>query len=102
MKFFIIFYIFFSFFKPNNNLLSQNNQDDNYIKVLVNGLVCDFCARSIEKTFGKEDIVESVNVDLEKMLVTILIKENSDLDDSLIIKLINDSGYDVFEIYRVK
>jgi len=102
MKFFIIFYILFSFFKPNNNLLSQNNQDVNYIKVLVNGLVCDFCARSIEKTFGKEDIVESVNVDLEKMLVTILIKENSDLDDSLIIKLINDSGYDVSEIYRVK
>ena len=102
MKFFIIFYILFSFFKSNNNLLSQNNQDDNYIKVLVNGLVCDFCARSIEKSFGKEDIVESVNVDLEKMLVTILIKENSDLNDSLIIKLINDSGYDVSEIYRVK
>tara|TARA_B100000242_G_C42690692_1_gene323358 strand:- start:177 stop:485 length:309 start_codon:yes stop_codon:yes gene_type:complete len=102
MKFFIIFYILFNLFKPNYNLLSQNNQGDNYIKVLVNGLVCDFCARSIEKTFGKEDIVESVNVDLEKMLVTILIKENSDLDDSLIIKLINDSGYDVSEIYRVK
>ena len=102
MKFFVIIFILFSLFNPNNNILSQNNQDDNYIEVLVNGLVCDFCARSIEKTFGKEDIVESVNVDLEKMLVTILIKENSDLDDSLIIKLINDSGYDVFEIYRVK
>ena len=101
MRVFIIIFILLSF-KPNNSILSQNNQDENYIKVLVNGLVCDFCARSIEKTFEKEDIVESVNVDLEKMLVTIFIKEKAHLNDSLIIKLINNSGYDVSEIYRVK
>ena len=102
MKFFVIIFILFSLFNPNNNILSQNNQDDNYIEVLVNGRVCDFCARSIEKTFSKEDIVESVNVDLEKMLITIFLKGNGDLNDNIIIKLINDSGYDVSKIYRVK
>ena len=101
MRVFIIIFILLSF-KPNNSILSQNNQDENYIKVLVNGLVCDFCARSIEKTFEKEDIVESVNVDLEKMLITIFVKGNGDLNDDIVIKLINDSGYDVSKIYRVK
>ena len=102
MKFVLIIFILLGLFNPDNNTLSQNNQDDNYIEVLVNGLVCDFCARSIEKTFSKEDIVESVNVDLEKMLITIFVKGNGDLNDDIVIKLINDSGYDVSKIYRVK
>ena len=33
--------------------------------VNVNGMVCDFCARGIEKTFMKSANVKKVNVDLE-------------------------------------
>ena len=31
----------------------------------VNGMVCDFCARGIEKTFMKSANVKKVDVDLE-------------------------------------
>ena len=33
--------------------------------VNVNGMVCDFCARGIEKTFLKSAVVKKIDVDLE-------------------------------------
>lgn len=66
----------------------------------VNGLVCDFCARALEKTFGKKDEVENIDVDLDKKIVTINFKEGQNLDDETITKLITDSGYAVTGIRR--
>ena len=64
----------------------------------VNGLVCDFCARSLEKTIGKQDKVESIKIDLKDKLITINFYENQKLEENIITQLINDSGYTVREI----
>ena len=79
---------------------SDNKNDNNIVYVSVNGLVCDFCARSIEKMFEKKEAVSSIIVDLENMLITIFLKDNQKLDDKKIIELIKDSGYDVVEVKR--
>jgi len=65
------------------------------VYVDVNGLVCDFCARSLEKVFGKQEAVESIEVDLDKKIVTIHFNEGLSLDDETIRELITDSGYNV-------
>lgn len=70
------------------------------VTVDVNGLVCDFCARSIEKIFSKQAAVENVNVNLDDKIVTIGLKDGQELDDETITKLITDSGYDVEKISR--
>ena len=70
------------------------------MNVSVNGLVCDFCARSIEKLFNKEDSVKKVNIDLERMLITINLKQGRNLSNNIILELVMDSGYDVIEINR--
>ncbi len=84
------------------NIYSKNKleNESKKINVFVNGLVCDFCARSIEKIFKKDESVSNIEVNLEKMLITIYVNENKILNDKTIKKLINDSGYDVMEIYR--
>lgn len=64
----------------------------------VNGLVCDFCARALEKIFGKQDAVESIDVDLDTKVITIFFNEGQSLDDKTITELITDSGYNVREI----
>ena len=64
----------------------------------VNGLVCDFCARALEKVFGRQEAVESIHVDLDEKVITIHFNEGQKLDDETIIELIADSGYDVREI----
>ena len=101
MKFLRIFMILVLFnFVFNKGVKSKNKNDDNIVYVSVNGLVCDFCARSIEKMFEKKEAVSSIIVDLENMLITIFLKDNQKLDDKKIIELIKDSGYDVVEVKR--
>lgn len=64
----------------------------------VNGLVCDFCARALEKVFSKQEAVESINVDLDAKVVTINYVDGGSLDDETLTKLITDSGYNVVDI----
>ena len=64
----------------------------------VNGLVCDFCAQSLEKVFGKQEAVESIDVDLDEKVITIHFNEGQTLDDQTITKLITDSGFNVRKI----
>ena len=86
----------------NTKIYSQNKVDKEILYIYVNGLVCDFCARSIEKLFSKKDSVEDIKINLEKMLITIYLKQGKHLDDETISKLIVDSGYNVREIKRGK
>jgi len=86
----------------NIGVKSKNKNDDNIVYVSVNGLVCDFCARSIEKMFEKKEAVSRISVDLENMLITIFLRDNQILNDETIIELIKDSGYDVTEVKRAK
>ena len=103
MKFLRIFMILVLFnFVFNIGVKSKNKNDDNIVYVSVNGLVCDFCARSIEKMFEKKEAVSSISVDLENMLITIFLRDNQKLNDETIIEIIKDSGYDVTEVKRAK
>jgi len=72
----------------------------NYVNVDVNGMVCDFCARALEKVFIKKDEVDSINVDLNNGKIAINFNEGFSLDNSKIKKLVTDSGYDVVKINR--
>ena len=70
--------------------------------VRVNGMVCDFCARGVEKTFAKDPDVLKIDVDLE--LGSVLIAYGSEVQPSErdIDKRIRSNGLDVvdIEIYR--
>lgn len=89
-------------FMTNKEIKSQNIIENQILKISVNGLVCDFCARSIEKLFSKKESVESINVDLENMLITIYLKKGKNINNTTVTQLIKDSGYDVTEINREK
>ena len=103
MKLFLqtIVVVFFTFI-VNKEIKSQNKIENQILKISVNGLVCDFCARSIEKLFRKKESVESINVDLENMLITIYLKKGKNINNTIVTQLIKDSGYDVTEINREK
>lgn len=48
--------------------------------VSVKGMVCDFCARGIEKTFKRDSDVTKVDVDLSNGKVLIAFKRNRTID----------------------
>lgn len=73
---------------------------DHTIVAQINGLVCDFCARALEKVFGKRPEVSGIDVNLDTKIVTIGLKKGKDIDDATITKLITDAGYNVVKINR--
>ena len=66
----------------------------------VNGMVCDFCARALEKVFSEKQEVAAIDVDLDNGKISINFNDGASLDDSLIQKLVTNSGYDVVKINR--
>jgi copper chaperone CopZ len=72
------------------------------VQVDVNGLVCDFCARALEKVFGKEGAVKGIDVDLDEKVVTINFNEGQSLDDERIEELVMNAGYNVEAIRYVE
>ena len=83
-----------------NNGLSSGEITDNFININVNGMVCDFCAQSIEKVFMKRIEVKGINVDLEDQKVVIYLEKETDIEDTTISTIFEDAGYTVETINR--
>ena len=75
--------------KYNNFIKGLSNV--NIAIVDVNGMVCDFCARGIEKTFYKDELVKKVNVVLSagKVLIAYLDTKKINAEEIKNIFLIN-------------
>ena len=80
--------------------LSSGEITDNIININVNGMVCDFCAQSIEKVFMKRIEVKGKNVDLEDQKVVIYLEKEADIEDNTISTIFEDAGYSVETINR--
>jgi len=70
------------------------------VVVSVNGLVCDFCAQAIDRSFRRRAEVNAVRVDLTEKLVTIDFRANQSLDDDTIRDIITRAGYTVTNVRR--
>ena len=76
-------------------LFSANAWAASSIKAEVNGMVCAFCAKGIEKKLKALPQAQSVFVDLKQHIVVLELKDgqNVPLDDFS--QIIKDAGYDV-------
>jgi mercuric ion binding protein len=70
------------------------------ITVKVNGMVCSMCAQGIEKKFSEVREITKIKVDLDNKVVFLTTKENLDVDDERITKIITEAGYNVAGIER--
>ena len=82
------------------NGLSSGEITNNIININVNGMVCDFCAQSIEKVFMKRIEVKGINVNLEDQKVVIYLEKETDIEDTTISTIFEDAGYTVETINR--
>ena len=62
------------------NKFTKNLSTCNIAVVSVTGMVCDFCARGIEKTFKKDKSVLAVDVDLAKGKVLVAFEKSREID----------------------
>ena len=54
----------------------------NSVNVDVNGMVCDFCARALEKVFSEKQEVAAIDVDLDNGKISINFNDGANLEDS--------------------
>jgi copper chaperone CopZ len=66
----------------------------------VNGMVCDFCATAMTRTFGRRDEVAAVHVDLDAKVLQVVVKAGESLTDETIRDLVMRAGYETTAIRR--
>ncbi|MFN3629217.1 MAG: heavy-metal-associated domain-containing protein [Casimicrobiaceae bacterium] len=71
------------------------------VKVTVDGMVCAFCAGSIEKKMKANRETAEVFVSLENRIVAVAEKPGMRLDEAKLREQIADAGYEVKRIDRV-
>ena len=81
-------------------MLIVNALQSKIIDIEVEGMVCDFCAQSIEKVFMKRIEVKGINVNLEDQKVVIYLENETDIEDATISTIFEDAGYSVETINR--
>ena len=80
--------------------LSSGKITNNIISVNVNGMVCDFCAQSIEKVFMKRQEVKGIYVNLDNQKVIIYLQKETNIADAVIGTIFEEAGYSVEKINR--
>lgn len=66
--------------------------------VSVKGMVCDFCARGIEKTFKRDPDLLKIDVDLNFGKVLMAYKPTAKINEKSIATTIRDNGQEVVKI----
>lgn len=76
----------------------ENGGEGAVVEVL--GVVCDFCATAMNKTFGKRAEVAAVYVDLDVKTLNLVFENGASLDDETIAGLVEKAGYRIAAIHR--
>ncbi len=91
-KFLLIFMTTF-FLLPTSGLFAQNS-----VEVQIDGLACPFCAYGLEKKLSDLDGVDSIKIDIEKGIVTLIIQEDKTINKEVIKEKIKEAGFTPGEI----
>lgn len=70
--------------------------------ISVSGMVCDFCARGIEKAFVKDKAVHKVDVDLSGGKVFVAYSQKKNIDFEEIKKKILSNGQNATDLQIIK
>lgn len=71
------------------------------IKAEVNGMVCAFCAKGIEKKLHALPEGQDTYVNLKKRIVVLELKEGKEVSDDTFKQIITEAGYSVNKLERV-
>jgi copper chaperone CopZ len=78
--------------KTNTNTPSQTGA---VVQLTVDGLVCNFCATNISKTFSKLPEVSEVYVNLTAKAVLLQLKEGQKLPEEKTKQIVTDAGFNL-------
>jgi cation transport ATPase len=72
------------------------------IKAEVNGMVCAFCAKGIEKKLNAMPEAKGAFVNLKRRIVVLELKEQQDVPLTTFEQVITDAGYTISKVQKVE
>ena len=82
-------------------LISPNLIAATSIKAEVNGMVCAFCAKGIEKKLNAMPEAKGAFVNLKRRIVVLELKDNQDVPIERFTIVIEEAGYSVSKVDKV-
>lgn len=82
--------------KENENNSNFERKDKNMKRIKIEGMQCNHCKMSVEKALNSIEGVQKVDVSLENK--TAIIENEKEIENSEIIKVIEEEGFKVIEI----
>ena len=70
------------------------------IDIKVKGMVCAFCASTMEKAFKENEKIDNVTVNLKNKLITLEVKSQQSISDTQIKNIVTNQGFLVDSIKR--
>ncbi len=86
--------------KTTSEIEKEANAKTNTKKIKVHGMACPLCQSKAEKKFKEVAAVESVDVDMEKMLITLKLKKNMDLSEEKIKSIVKSLGLSFVKVIK--
>ncbi len=78
----------------------EYNSEGQLINIKINGMVCEFCAKSLEKVLLKRKEVSAISINLTTKDIILNMNPGQTIDDDTFKKLIKDAGNNAGDIIR--
>ncbi len=99
-KVFLLAVLFTSIIFSNYNYTQEKTGGDSkvYIKLVVDGLACPFCAYGLEKKINTIDGVENLDINLKDGFVTFEVPRDNKPGEEKLKEIVEDAGFVAREI----
>ena len=81
-----------------NTVKAQEETEKTYIKIVVDGLSCPFCAYGLEKNFKKQTKAEDIFINVEDGYMTFNVSKETIPTEDELKKIVKDAGFTAREV----
>lgn len=76
-------------------------QADTRYEIRADGLACPYCAYGVEKKFSQIEGVKDFDIDLQKGVVKVTVKDGVELTESQLQQLFKDAGFSYRSVKKI-
>jgi len=94
----ILILVLFSFSIVSGTEKTNLKTDITYVRIVVDGMACPFCAYGLEKSIKKLDGVDNLYIDINEAFITFAVLTDKIPSEEKLKKLVKEAGFKIRKI----